>query len=437
MTTKPDNELRIRLLEQQLQEVRAVVDALRLNNPNGQIDQIIRPARTCFPRPGDASEIDIPPGYPEAGTVVPIKFLDVDHAGLNTETTKTERSASQQALAATLDGTLPDLDSDGVAFRYRQKWFFLSGGMTASSSTFPCDNVFTFYEHDFTPVDDCFLLRRRFVSLTVVNNCLDEVKTDWEVIGRVMSCDASFSESSDTPTECPDCIEHVWSYDNPTTSSIVPGFAGPQIRITVSSDDPLVDDWCLGVSRRFTVLLENVSPNNPNPFMERFYFKGHNTLDCVLGVPYLQIGMKNNNNPIASAVTLLGSQYTLWVFHQRNWIEITSYPYNIYSADSVVVEMPCEILEKGESTSFWIDMEPYEFGGNPAATDFIFGIWNDTGISLPDVTGPQIGYSCTAAPTGRCCKDGVCTVTTEAACTGIGGTWSGPGTDCTGPPCPA
>lgn len=39
-------------------------------------------------------------------------------------------------------------------------------------------------------------------------------------------------------------------------------------------------------------------------------------------------------------------------------------------------------------------------------------------------------------PTGACCRNGVCTVTTQAECAASGGYWLGPGTTCAGVTCP-
>jgi hypothetical protein len=123
MTVNPSNETRIRQLEAQSSRLAAVAEALRAQRTGGEVDQIVRPARTCNPSVGS---------YPTSGEAVPIVFLDARHSGLTSSTTLSERATAQQAVAATLDGTLPAVGTDGVVIRYERQWFFIpsssSGG---------------------------------------------------------------------------------------------------------------------------------------------------------------------------------------------------------------------------------------------------------------------------------------------------------------------
>ena len=119
----PSNENRIRQLESQVSRLSAVVEALRGQRTGGEVDQIVRPARTCNPSAGS---------YPTTGEAVPIVFLDARHSGLTTSTTLSERATAQQAVAATLDGTLPDVGTDGVVIRYERQWFFIPSSSSGS-----------------------------------------------------------------------------------------------------------------------------------------------------------------------------------------------------------------------------------------------------------------------------------------------------------------
>lgn len=118
MTVNPSNENRIRQLEAQVSRLAAVVEALRAQRTGGEVDQIIRPARTCDPSIGS---------YPTTGVTVPIQFLDVEHSGLPSSVTKGERATAQQAATAAITGGLVPNGSDGVAFRYGRQWFWVSG----------------------------------------------------------------------------------------------------------------------------------------------------------------------------------------------------------------------------------------------------------------------------------------------------------------------
>lgn len=118
MTVNPSNETRIRQLEAQVSRLAAVVEALRAQRTGGEVDQIIRPARTCDPSTGS---------YPSTGATVPIQFLDVEHSGLPSSVTKGERATAQQAATAAITGGLVPNGSDGVAFRYGRQWFWVSG----------------------------------------------------------------------------------------------------------------------------------------------------------------------------------------------------------------------------------------------------------------------------------------------------------------------
>lgn len=118
MTVNPSNENRIRQLEAQVSRLAAVVEALRSQRIGGDVDQIVRPARTCDPSTGS---------YPTTGDTVPIQFLDVEHSGLPSTITKGERATAQQASTAAVTGGLVPNGSDGVAFRYGRQWFWVSG----------------------------------------------------------------------------------------------------------------------------------------------------------------------------------------------------------------------------------------------------------------------------------------------------------------------
>ena len=126
MTVNPSNETRIRQLEAQTARLAAVVEALRAQRTGGEIDQIVRPARTCNPSVGS---------YPTTGEAVPIVFLDARHSGLTTSTTLSERATAQQAVAATLDGTLPEVGTDGVVIRYERQWFFIPSSASGGTIT--------------------------------------------------------------------------------------------------------------------------------------------------------------------------------------------------------------------------------------------------------------------------------------------------------------
>lgn len=123
MTTKLPNEQRILDLERRLSRAEAELAAMKLQNVPSSPDQIIRPVRTVDPTEGD---------YPEIGDTVPIVFLDAVHEGLETTVTLTERSTSQQNVAATIDGTLPEVDTDHIAFRLHRQWFLVGGGSTST-----------------------------------------------------------------------------------------------------------------------------------------------------------------------------------------------------------------------------------------------------------------------------------------------------------------
>lgn len=133
MTVNPSNETRIRQLEGQVSRLSAVVEALRSQRSGGEIDQIIRPARTCL---SDGSDSSGTSGgtYPTTGDAVPIVFLDARHSGLESTTQLSERATRQQAVAATLDGTLPPLGTEGVVIRYERQWFFVAHFQFDSSS---------------------------------------------------------------------------------------------------------------------------------------------------------------------------------------------------------------------------------------------------------------------------------------------------------------
>lgn len=121
MTLNASNENRIRQLEAQTSRLASIVEALRAQRTGGELDQIVRPARTCAPSAGS---------YPTTGEAVPIVFLDARHTGLTNPTQLSERATAQQAVAATLDGSLPGVGTDGVVMRYERQWFFIP---TASS----------------------------------------------------------------------------------------------------------------------------------------------------------------------------------------------------------------------------------------------------------------------------------------------------------------
>lgn len=118
MAVNPSNETRIRQLEAQVARLAATVEVLRSQLTGGELDQIIRPARTCEPSSGS---------YPTTGSTVPIRFLDVEHSGAPSGITKGERSAAQQAASAAVTGGLVAVGSDGVAFRYGRQWFWVAG----------------------------------------------------------------------------------------------------------------------------------------------------------------------------------------------------------------------------------------------------------------------------------------------------------------------
>jgi len=111
----PSNENRIRQLESQVSRLSAVVEALRGQRTGGEIDQIIRPARTCDPSTGS---------YPTTGGTVPVQFLDASHSGLPSGVVKTERATAQQAAVAAVTGGLVPNGSDGIVFRYNRQWFW-------------------------------------------------------------------------------------------------------------------------------------------------------------------------------------------------------------------------------------------------------------------------------------------------------------------------
>jgi len=117
MPVNPSNENRIRQLEAQVARLNAVVEALRSQRTGGEVDQIVRPARTCNPTDGS---------YPSSGSTVPIQFLDIEHSGVPSSAPKTVRSTSQQSESASVTGGLVPKGSDGIAFRYGRKWFWLS-----------------------------------------------------------------------------------------------------------------------------------------------------------------------------------------------------------------------------------------------------------------------------------------------------------------------
>lgn len=104
-------------LERQLARVQADLAAMKLQHSPSAPDQIIRPVRTVNPAVGS---------YPATGEAVPIVFLDAVHEGLETTVTLTERATAQQNVAATIDGTLPDVDTDHVAFRLHRQWFLIA-----------------------------------------------------------------------------------------------------------------------------------------------------------------------------------------------------------------------------------------------------------------------------------------------------------------------
>jgi len=111
----PSNENRIRQLESQVSRLSAVVEALRGQRTGGEVDQIVRPARTCDPSAGS---------YPTTGSTVPVQFLDASHSGLPSGVVKTERATAQQAAVAAVTGGLVPNGSDGIVFRYNRQWFW-------------------------------------------------------------------------------------------------------------------------------------------------------------------------------------------------------------------------------------------------------------------------------------------------------------------------
>jgi len=111
----PSNENRIRQLESQVSRLSAVVEALRGQRTGGEVDQIVRPARTCNPSAGS---------YPTTGGTVPVQFLDASHSGLPSGVVKTERATAQQAAVAAVTGGLVPNGSDGIVFRYNRQWFW-------------------------------------------------------------------------------------------------------------------------------------------------------------------------------------------------------------------------------------------------------------------------------------------------------------------------
>lgn len=119
MTTKLPNEARILELERRLAAAEAELGAMKLFSAPSTPDQIVRLVRTVNPSEGS---------YPATGSVVPVSFLDAEHTGLTSDPTFTKRSASQQNVAASIDGSLPSVNTDHVAFRLARQWYLISGG---------------------------------------------------------------------------------------------------------------------------------------------------------------------------------------------------------------------------------------------------------------------------------------------------------------------
>ncbi len=119
MSIKLPNEQRIVELERTVAKLAGELAAMRSAHTPSSPDQIIRPVRTVNPSEGS---------YPATGSTVPIVFRDVEHSGIPGDPTFTARSAAQQNAAATLDGTLPAVSTNHIAFRYNRQWFLISAG---------------------------------------------------------------------------------------------------------------------------------------------------------------------------------------------------------------------------------------------------------------------------------------------------------------------